>query len=107
MSTQTFELKEKLVLKIYPSYVFATIKTFDMSSTVYVLDNHTYIFSLYCFQKFESYMERTFPAWVNKLVYALVKFLVLKFADWIINRGGWVSNMHLIVFGYVYCDGCV
>lgn len=44
-----------------------------------------------CVKKFESYMERTFPAWVNKLVYALVKFLVLKFADWIVNRGGWKS----------------
>lgn len=46
-------------------------------------------------------MERrhpNFPQWLTKLITALVKFLLLKFADWIINRGGWVSVDRSLMF---------
>ncbi|PIK55027.1 putative apoptosis regulator BAX [Apostichopus japonicus] len=58
------------------------------------------IVALFCFayqvcaKKFEMYMEKrfpNFPSWLTKLITAVVKFLLYKFADWIVNRGGWQS----------------
>lgn len=44
-----------------------------------------------CARAMSRFMDENFPEWVNRLISAVVQFLVLKFADWIINRGGWLA----------------
>ncbi|XP_022082473.1 apoptosis regulator BAX-like [Acanthaster planci] len=39
----------------------------------------------------ESLLLQNFPGWVNQLIKEIVQFLVRRFADWIINRGGWTA----------------
>nr|CDM87358.1 apoptosis regulator [Paracentrotus lividus] len=39
----------------------------------------------------DSVLEKSFPNWINKLIKEVVKFLVLKFAHWIISKGGWLA----------------
>ncbi|XP_072047557.1 apoptosis regulator BAX-like [Amphiura filiformis] len=42
-----------------------------------------------CVKALDRMMRENLPAWINVLVKEMVKFLVVRFADWIINRGGW------------------
>ncbi|XP_041472202.1 apoptosis regulator BAX-like [Lytechinus variegatus] len=44
-----------------------------------------------CARAIESVLDKSFPSWINKLIKEVVKFLVIKFAHWIVNKGGWLA----------------
>ncbi|XP_030844983.1 apoptosis regulator BAX [Strongylocentrotus purpuratus] len=44
-----------------------------------------------CARAIETIMDKSFPSWINKLIKEVVKFLVIKFAHWIVNKGGWLA----------------
>ncbi|XP_072172253.1 apoptosis regulator BAX-like [Diadema setosum] len=44
-----------------------------------------------CARAIDSMLRNNFPEWINRLIKEVVKFLVVKFAHWIINRGGWLA----------------
>ncbi|XP_038050502.1 apoptosis regulator BAX-like [Patiria miniata] len=44
-----------------------------------------------CVRAMENLLLQNFPSWVNQLIKEIVRFLVRRFADWIINRGGWTA----------------
>ncbi|XP_033645878.1 apoptosis regulator BAX-like [Asterias rubens] len=44
-----------------------------------------------CVRAMDNILRSNFPGWVNQLVREIVKFLVRRFADWIIRRGGWTA----------------
>lgn len=49
-----------------------------------------------CARAIDTIMRKSFPDWINKLIKEVVKFLVIKFAHWIVNRGGWLAIKEVI-----------
>ncbi|XP_071830939.1 apoptosis regulator BAX-like [Apostichopus japonicus] len=49
-----------------------------------------------CARAIGRFIDENFPAWVNTLIKEVVQLLVRKFAQWIINRGGWTSIREIV-----------